>query len=52
MHIECRDLHRPNQGWFYKGSVEGYGPFEYKCKICNGLIHEVGGDDEETEATD
>jgi hypothetical protein len=47
MHVGCRNTNKPNEGWFYRGSVEGYGPFEYRCKICNGIIHEAEQDDKE-----
>lgn len=51
MHIGCRNEKRPNEGWFYQGSVEGYGPFDYRCKVCNGLIHEAGRNDKKNETT-
>lgn len=35
----CRDEKMPETGWFYKGSVEGYGPFTYKCCLCELVIH-------------
>lgn len=41
MHVECRNTHKPNQGWFYQGSVEGYGPFDFRCCICNELVHKA-----------
>lgn len=40
MHVECRDEEMPGTGWFYRGSVEGYGPFEYKCAICGNIIYD------------
>ena len=43
--IECHDEKSPTIGWFYKGSTEGYGPFEYKCELCDKVIYK--GDSEE-----
>lgn len=37
--VECHDSKMPEVGWFYKGSVEGYGPFEYKCRVCGKVIY-------------
>lgn len=25
--------------WFYKGSVLGYGPFNFRCSECGYLVH-------------
>ena len=37
--IECRELHEPESGWFYRGSEEGYGPFDYVCDKCGKMLH-------------
>lgn len=37
--LECHDKYMPNIGWFYRGSVEGYGPWDYPCAKCNKLVH-------------
>lgn len=34
----CHDKYMSDTGWFYQGSVNGYGPFTYKCKMCNTII--------------
>lgn len=39
MHVECRDAEMPGVGWLYRGSVEGYGPYDYECAICGELIY-------------
>lgn len=39
MCIKCHDETKPDTGWYYKGSVEGYGPFVYKCDICGEVIY-------------
>jgi formylmethanofuran dehydrogenase subunit E len=39
MCVKCHDEKMPETGWFYRGSVEGYGPFTYKCEICGELIY-------------
>jgi hypothetical protein len=44
----------PDGAWFYRGSVEGYGPFNYKCCICGDVIHAADqgtNDKEKAEAT-
>lgn len=42
--IECHDKDMPDVGWFYEGSKEGYGPFEFKCCLCGEIIHEANKD--------
>ena len=37
--VSCHDEKMPDIGWFYKGSVEGYGPFTYKCNLCGSIIY-------------
>lgn len=37
--IECRDSLYPGVGWFWDGSLKGYGPWTYNCCKCNKLIH-------------
>lgn len=32
--IPCQREHYPNVGWFWEGSVEGYGPWNYICCCC------------------
>jgi hypothetical protein len=32
--MPCRAQHYPNIGWFWKGSVDGYGPYKYICCEC------------------
>lgn len=55
--VPCRTEKMPDTGWFYRGSVEGYGPFTYKCCLCGSVIHEPDQstqgthDEKETEAT-
>ena len=47
--------HAPEGAWFWEGSTEGYGPFDYICCVCGKVIHEGEGEDEEadeTQATD
>lgn len=45
--LECHNTHMPNTGWFYQGSKEGYGPFDYQCRRCGKCISKA--DDEEDE---
>ena len=51
--VECRLSHDIPCAWFWDGSNQGYGPFDYVCCKCNKVIHK-GKDDEneETEAAD
>lgn len=38
--VECHDAYYPKDfGWFYRGSIEGYGPFEYRCERCQKAIY-------------
>lgn len=33
--VKCHKEHyTPDTGWFWPGSKEGYGPWEYKCSNC------------------
>jgi hypothetical protein len=43
---ECHDTKMP-VGMFYRGSQDGYGPFEFKCCVCQKIIHTVEENDEE-----
>ena len=53
LHVHCRDQHYPDTGWFYRGSEEGYGPWDYKCQECGELIHKAEDDNEDkTETSD
>ena len=49
--VECHDTKMPNTGMFYKGSKEGYGPFNYKCCLCGHLVHESEESEELDENT-
>jgi hypothetical protein len=42
---DCRNKKRPHSGWFWHGSVKGYGPWDIKCHECNKFIHRVNKDD-------
>lgn len=39
--VECHDRDMPDTGWFYRGSTEGYGPWDYECCKCGKLIHQA-----------
>lgn len=41
MHILCERCHvsHPNLGWFWKGSVYGYGPYDFICSKCSHVIY-------------
>lgn len=41
MNVMCVPCHEKSskQGWFWQGSVKGYGPYEYKCDVCGKVIH-------------
>jgi len=47
--LECHDKDMPDTGWFYQGSKEGYGPYEYICCKCNKQVNdeEVGEENDE-----
>lgn len=44
---ECRDAHRPGQGWFWPGSSRGYGPWDVRCHSCDKYIHRVTQNDKD-----
>jgi len=37
--VECHNRDAPDTGWFYEGSKEGYGPYDYQCCKCGKFIH-------------
>jgi len=41
LHVECRDENYPDTGWFYQGSKEGYGPWDFICRHCGKYIHKA-----------
>jgi hypothetical protein len=49
MCTDCRDTKAPEIGWFYRGSVEGYGPFPIECDLCGLIIHKAEDDNEDQE---
>ena len=51
--VECHNEKMPDTGIFYNGSLEGYSNYNWKCCICNKLIHksEEGDQDEESETS-
>ena len=48
---DCRDKHRPGQGWFWQGSNKGYGPWDVRCHSCGKYIHRVTQDGYTSEST-
>lgn len=38
--VPCHDQHYPQAGWFWPGSENGYGPWEYKCCVCGKNVNE------------
>lgn len=44
--IDCHDEKMPETGVFYNGSEEGYSNFDWKCCICNKMIHKSEPDEE------
>jgi hypothetical protein len=37
--VGCRDKEKPTSGWYWKGSVFGYGPFDFVCSVCNHVVY-------------
>lgn len=35
---ECRELHYPQNGWFWEGSKRGYGQWNVTCNHCKKQI--------------
>ena len=49
--VLCMDCHEKYKGgWFYPGSKEGYGPYNYQCHMCKKIIYK--GEHDETETSD
>lgn len=39
--VMCMKCHAEKGiGWFYEGSLKGYGPWQFKCHQCGHLIHD------------
>ena len=36
--IECAT--EKKCGWFWKGSITGYGNYDLKCSVCEHIIHQ------------
>lgn len=47
--VPCHEKDYPDTGWFYEGSKEGYGPFNYVCCRCGTYIHKAEDDADEAE---
>lgn len=47
--VECHDQYIPDTGWFYRGSQDGYGPYDYQCCKCGKLVHQVNEELDEEE---
>lgn len=43
--VECHNEKFPELGVFYNGSVEGYSNFDWKCSVCNKIIHKAANGD-------
>jgi hypothetical protein len=41
MCLSCHEEH-PELGWFWEGSIKGYGPYEYRCDTCGKVLHAGG----------
>lgn len=39
MCIKCHDKTKDSRGWFWQGSVKGYGPYDFICDTCGYAIH-------------
>jgi hypothetical protein len=50
--MSCREKHFPDQGWFYQGSKDGYGPFDFICDRCGEVIHKHEEDESEEDYDD
>lgn len=45
--VDCHAKEMPDSGWFYEGSKEGYGPFDFQCCKCSKFVHKAEKDDEQ-----
>lgn len=52
LHVTCRNEHYPDTGWFYNGSKEGYGPWDFICSHCGKLIHKAENEEIIPETSD
>ncbi len=47
--VECHDQHYPDSGWYYEGSEQGYGPYNYLCHSCRKVLHSPQEEHDEQE---
>ena len=38
--VPCRNKVYPGIGWFWEGSKNGYGPWNYICSVCGKKLNE------------
>jgi DNA-directed RNA polymerase subunit RPC12/RpoP len=50
--MECHKKHHPESGWFWEGTKLGYGPWTYKCNICEHIVHQPQESHEEASTAD
>ena len=50
--LKCKHKYQIKTGWFWEGSNLGYGPWLYRCHICDYVIHDPNQEEhEEIETT-
>ena len=44
---ECHKEKKPDSGFFYQGSKEGYSNYDWQCDICKKYIHKANDDQDD-----
>lgn len=39
MCINCHDKSESAKGWFWQGSIKGYGPYDFICHTCGNAVY-------------
>lgn len=46
----CKEEKMPHKGWFWEGSILGYGPFNFVCCLCGHIVHSPAKNEEKEKA--
>lgn len=39
MCVSCHDSLKSTKGWFWQGSIKGYGPYDFICDTCGKAVY-------------
>lgn len=37
--VDCYQKSNNKNGWYWDGSVRGYGPYLFKCQLCEKILY-------------